>query len=134
LQHQRDEEGGLEGLAVRLVRGLLVGLDEACVVRDLINEREAAPRFLDRGRVDFAELGLRRAEPADERPLRRVRQAGGILAEALPRVELLVDLEPALEAEGFVVHRWPASWRERIKPFAGNVTSLRSRGLCSPTS
>ena len=123
-EHQGDEEAGLERVPVRLVRGLLVGLDEARVVRHLVHEGEVPLRLLDRGRVHLAHLRLRGPEAADEHALGSLGKEGGALAEELVGVELLVDLEAAFQAEGLVVHRGPQA--------GGNGLSLSRQRIALP--
>jgi len=94
------------------VRRLLVRLDEARIRGGLVYEREAAFRFLERGRVDLAHLGLRRSQPAAESDASRFLDKGRFaFAEQLPCRELLVNLEPDLQAQCSVIHRLRKSRR-----------------------
>jgi len=64
------------------------------------------------GRVDFAHLGLGRPQPATESNASRFLDEDRFaFAEQLPRRELLVNLEPDLQAERSVVHRLRKSRR-----------------------
>src|SRR5207302_3540523 len=90
-----------------------------------IHAGEAPLRLLDRRGVDLAELGLRRPEPSTE-PL----TTGGIdedrrvLAEQFVRRELLVDLQPDLQAEGPIIHGL-RNRKRGINPSLAETRALR---------
>ncbi len=105
-EHLRDREGDLERFGVHRGGGLFVVLHQAdrivCVVAELPDE----PHLLTRRTVDLAKFAPGCPEVALElpRPLRDVPENRRTVAEEfLGGVELLVDLDPGLEAQGVVI-------------------------------
>jgi len=112
IQQECDLQGDVQRLRVRRMWRLFVRLDEARIRGRFVYEREAAFRFLECGRVDLAHLRLRRPQPAAESDASRFLDEDRFaFAEQLARRELLVELEPDLQAQRSVVHRLTKSRR-----------------------
>src|SRR5213079_1534346 len=99
-----------------------VRLDQTGVRCRLIHECEAPLRLLDRRGVDLAELGLRRPEPSTEpMTIGGIDEDRRVLAEQFVRRELLVDLQPDLQAEAPIVH----GFRNRRRGINPSLAQMR---------